>query len=179
MTDIDALAMTDPEVRAAIGPRADYYLDKWREAGRGGFNWAAFCMSGLWLPYRKMYAAAGILFAVVIAETLLEEAIFVYGLGMPEVPRAVDRLGSLVVCLVCGRFGNRWYLQHVAASVQRARTIALDEPSRILYLSKRGGTSMLAAIAFFTAFVVILVLAVIGFEFLVGVPDEPTSFQSD
>lgn len=172
-TDLDTLAITEPELRAAVGPRADFYLRKWQDKEGGGFNWAAFLLSGLWLPYRKMYRATGVLFALVVGETLFEEALFVYGLGMPEVPRWVERVVSLVVCVVCGRFGNRWYLQHVAAGVQQARSATSDEPSRLQYLVRRGGTSVLAAVAFFAAFVVVTVLALVGLEFLLGGPGEP------
>src|SRR5258707_862516 len=48
------------ELRAFVGRRAVYYLAKWRGvlAGSGtetGFNLAAFFLSAIWLPYRKMY----------------------------------------------------------------------------------------------------------------------------
>jgi hypothetical protein len=67
---IDGESMTsdDPseaETRAAIGPKADLYLRKWQAIPGGGFNWAAFLLSGLWMSYRKMYRAAAILSGIV------------------------------------------------------------------------------------------------------------------
>jgi hypothetical protein len=82
------------EVAAFVGEKAGYYLQKWRpvldgtgNAGNAtGFNWAAFFLSGLWLPYRKMYRATAIFFGVILLETLFEEIIYVGILGKPEAP---------------------------------------------------------------------------------------------
>jgi hypothetical protein len=46
--------LTEPEVRAFVGPNSDYYLRAWQPAlpgpGRAsGFNIAAFFLCGLWL----------------------------------------------------------------------------------------------------------------------------------
>ncbi len=54
--------LTEEEIRAFVGSNADYFLKKWRPALEGlsnkaGFNCAAFCLSGFWFPYHKMYAA--------------------------------------------------------------------------------------------------------------------------
>ena len=59
------------QLRAFVGSKAQYYLDKWTPllrslSGNAGFNWAAFLLSGLWLPYRKMYKATLIFYAIII-----------------------------------------------------------------------------------------------------------------
>src|SRR5262245_28088630 len=45
-------------LRAFVGSKGNYYLNRWMTVLRGwddaGFNWAAFFWSGLWLGYRKM-----------------------------------------------------------------------------------------------------------------------------
>ena len=45
---------TEDELRAAVGPNADYYLDRWRDSLDGfpvrhEFNPAACLLAGLWL----------------------------------------------------------------------------------------------------------------------------------
>ena len=53
----------EERLRAAIGPRADYYLRRWREMDAAGksvsWNWAACFANMFWLAYRKMWAGAG------------------------------------------------------------------------------------------------------------------------
>jgi hypothetical protein len=173
VADLNNLVMTDDEARAAIGRRADFYLGKWQKTQHGGFNWAGFFLSGLWLPYRKMYVATAILFAAIIVESILEEAIFVYAMGMPAVPRGLERAVSLAVCWICGGFGNRWYFQHVAGLVATARASVPDESDRLEVLGRRGGTSVLAAVLCFGGFVTILFVSLIGLELVFGGAEDP------
>src|SRR5262245_25293633 len=76
-TSGDAL---EQELRAFVGPRADVYLRKWAPllygSGQAGFNWPAFLLAGIWLPYRKMYAVSLIFYGAIVAESVLEEVVF-------------------------------------------------------------------------------------------------------
>src|SRR5437764_14418267 len=72
--------LTEPELRAFVGSNASYYLRRWCPTMEGGgagmgFNWAAFFLSGLWLPYRKMYLATAVLFGILVVTTILEEVV--------------------------------------------------------------------------------------------------------
>src|SRR5687767_4013660 len=127
---------TESDLRAVVGPRADRYLRKWAK-GPFTFNWAAFLLSGLWLPYRKMYRIAAIFYAAVILESLAEELIFVEWLGRPEVPRAVERGVTMALCVICGRFGNAWYESHVRRVVAEERLRPADEDQRLTRLKQR------------------------------------------
>jgi hypothetical protein len=54
---LDATNLTEAEIRAFVGKKADYYLASWSSVLHHGgrrtkFNWAAFFFSGLWIPYR-------------------------------------------------------------------------------------------------------------------------------
>ena len=149
--------LTEQEVRAFVGVKADYYLKKWWPALAGtestgnvaGFNWAAFFLSGLWLPYRKMYRATAILFGVILLETLFEEVVYVGMLGKSEAPGSLGRFVGLIVALVCGGFGNAWYLSHAQKKINILRSKGLSEEAYSLALAKQGGASVAAALGSF------------------------------
>ncbi len=136
-------------LRAAVGRNADYYLKHWRN-GRAtihevtGFNWAAFLLSGLWLPYRKLYLATLVLYgaflAIIVAEGVFE------ALTETEVPALVDRGMSLGTWILCGILANRLYLWHVNKLIAKSRQLGLaGEPLRA-EVARRGGTNILASI---------------------------------
>ena len=182
--------ITEEEVKAFVGRKADYYCRKWSLALKGqgvghdqvavaglmlsqprtDFNWAAFLLSGLWLPYRKMYVLTLVFFGVILAESVLEEVFFVGALGMPEPPAAVGRLVGLAAAIVCGCFGNRWYLSHARKVITEVRSQGLPEEEYLRILSKRGGTSLSAALGFFVLFIgaVFTVLFVLQLVFAKG-----------
>ena len=110
-----AVTPTGQEVRAFVGPNAGYYLKVWQpvlsgEGGPTGCKWAAFFLPGLWLGYRKMYAAVLILYGLLLAETVLEPVVFVGVLKMPAAPEGLWKFVGLVTGVLTGTFGNGWYL---------------------------------------------------------------------
>jgi hypothetical protein len=145
---------TEAEVRAVVGRRADFFLRKWEATERGGFNWAAFFLSGLWLPYRKMYRATIILYGLVLLESIAEELVFVGWFRWQGPPRAIEQGVAMAVCWVCGALGNGWYRSHMARAVATARLREPDEPQRLKLLASEGGTSVLLALAWFVAFLI-------------------------
>lgn len=155
--------LTEHEVRAFVGPRSDRYLEQWRPlltaAGSGardaGFNWSAFFLSGLWLPYRKMYKVAAIFYGIILLESLFEELVFVEVLGWPAAPNAVGTAVGLIVAIVCGRLGNRWYLDHTRAKVAELRDQGVEDYRYLQTLAERGGASVATALGFFVGFVVL------------------------
>jgi hypothetical protein len=160
------------EIRAFVGPRADSYLKKWHGAlagdGRGtGFNWAAFFLSGLWIPYRKMYLVALVFYGIVIAESIAEEVIFVGILGR-ETPAVVDRLSGLIAAIVCGAFGNRWYLSRVRKEISSLKTQGMPEEAILETLARRGGTSLVASIGFFLLYMTIFFVVFAAIEMIVA-----------
>src|SRR4051812_49497311 len=93
-------------LRAAIGPRADYYLRHWRAMDEKGksydWNWAACLLNVFWFAYRKMWgpmAAMGL--AYVVASPLLD----------PANHRMVRIVAGVLIALsfVTGSYGNRLY----------------------------------------------------------------------
>jgi hypothetical protein len=137
----------EERLRAAIGPRADYYLRKWREMDARGkaydWNWAACFLNVFWFAYRKMWGpmiAMGLLY--VVTSPFLD-------------PTHKTVLKIVLVVLVgasfvTGSLGNRLYRAHVMRIV--AETAGADA-------AKRGGVSLGAALA---ALVVVAVLSAVA-----------------
>jgi hypothetical protein len=148
--------LTDQEVAAFVGKNADYYLQSWQTApegmggagNRAGFNWAAFFLSGFWLPYRKMYRAGAIFFGVLVLESILEEVVFIGILGKPEAPGLLGSLVGFIAAMICGGFGNAWYLSHTQKKIAEARNQELADDAYLQALAKRGGTSFAASLGF-------------------------------
>src|SRR6476660_7165703 len=97
--------LTETEMRGFVGPNADYYLTRWKPMLEGqdwsGFNWAACLISGFWLPYRKMYGAATVVYGIAFLGTLIEELA-----DAPNESSGLRPLVRLIVAVVCGAFGN-------------------------------------------------------------------------
>ena len=164
-------ATRDDDLRAFVGSKADYYLRHWATgragAGQGsGFNWAAFFLSGLWLPYRKMYLVTAIFYGAILIESVIEELLFVGLLGRPEAPAAIGHLVGFAAAGICGVCGNRWYLSHARSAIAEVR--ARLSPTQDIFgtLSRRGGTNLLASLGFFLLFLAITSAVFIGLELL-------------
>ena len=141
------------ELRTFVGPRNHYYLKRWAPAlwGSGkmsGFNIGAFFFAGIWLAYRKMYGAATVLLVIILVESILEEWLFIR-LGFNEVPSGITSLVGISVMVILGALGDRWYLSHTRKVVAKVRAEVGEDSHRLLStLSRRGGTSIGAALAF-------------------------------
>jgi hypothetical protein len=165
--------LSEQEIRSFVGPKADYYLNRWASALEGsrqgtGFNWAAFFLSGLWLPYRKMYLVTFIFYGIIVAESILEDVVFMGILGQPEAPAALSRLVGLIAAIVCGSLGNRWYLSHARAKISELCVQQMPQDEYLRALSKRGGTSLAASFGFFFLFIVVVFLVVVLLELLLA-----------
>jgi hypothetical protein len=151
--------LNEQEVRTFIGKEADYYLKKWQPIleGRGrwaGFNWAAFFLTDVWLAYRKMYKAIFVYYAAKIAGRAFLGAI----LGKHIESSILEILIGLVAGIVCGVFGNMWYLSRTLKVVNEIRPQGLQEEAYFQSLSKFGGTNIRLSIG--------LLILVIVFEVL-------------
>jgi hypothetical protein len=162
----------DPETvdfRVFVGAKADYYLGRWAPllkgwGGDAGFNWAAFFLSGLWLPYRKMYMISVIFLGIILLESVAEDVLFVGVLGWPETPAMVERLVGLVASLICGTYGNRWYLSHARKRIAEVKVGDWDRESQLRRIARRGGTSVLGSLIVMTLFLVVTVAVFAAWE---------------
>jgi hypothetical protein len=165
--------LTEQEIRSFVGPKADYYLEKWAdslalkdESYGAGFNWAAFFLSGLWLPYRKMYLVTLIFYGIILAESVLEDLVFIGILDEPEPPPALGRMVGLAIAIVCGWYGNRWYLSHTRAKIAELRGLGEEDEAYMQVLAKQGGRSLAASLGIFLSFMVIMAGVVMATDFL-------------
>jgi len=156
-------APTVQEIRAFVGRGAEYYLNEWTPAlqNRGqatGFNVAALLLSGLWLPYRKLYKVATIFFGIILAPSVLEE---ILPASQPAIQNAVAVFGWVVAVtawIVCGAFGNRWLLSRARRVIAEVRSCGLGEAEHLDMISKRGGTNTAASVGMFFMFLVSIVV---------------------
>jgi hypothetical protein len=91
---------------------------------------------------------------VILFESILEEIVFVGILGKPEPPMVLDRGVGLVASIICGAFGNRWYLSHARRAIAEVRSEGLPEDAYLQALARRGGTNLAASLGMFVAFVI-------------------------
>ena len=170
---IDSVHSEDPaiaQLRAFVGPRADVYLAKWHHllmggSGSAGFNWPAFLWSGLWIPYRKMYRVAAILYGTMIATTIGEDVLFVL-IGRGQIPPFLDSAIGLIAALVCGFGANRWYLAHARRVIAEVHSLGLQDSECLAEISRRGGTSIVAGFGLFVCFIAAVIGVVMFFELL-------------
>ena len=117
--------------RKFIGPRADYYLERFRlfrEGERERFaptwHWPAFGVGWLWYLYRKMYLHAGV---------------FLFGGLLPMVLGA-GLVGVVIWNVFAAVAANYLYYMHIKLSLvlieQRA---GLDETARHRLITDAGG----------------------------------------
>ena len=155
--------ITVGELKAFVGPRSDRYLAKWRldEATGRSWNWPGFLFTGLWLGYRKMYKAMAVLYAALFAEAVVEELLFVGALGRDQPPVVFTLVVPLIVACTCGGLGNVWYYRLAARHVAEVRALGSPQEARAALLERRGGTSLLGALASLVLLLVIFFLAVL------------------
>ena len=140
-------AADEARLRAAIGPRADYYLRHWRamdEMGKGyDWNWAACFLNAYWMAYRKMWLALVLFILANIAVSLV-------GTVIPKLDKYSFVL-MILLTFVTGSYGNRFYRR------QTERLAARDIPAE--QLARSGGTSPIALIVALVLTAAIVALA--------------------
>jgi hypothetical protein len=144
----DAPPPNEERLRAAIGPRADYYLRHWGAMDAKGksydWNWAACLLNVFWFAYRKMWApmaAMGLVY--VVASPLIDPT-----------NRMLIKIVAVVLIglsFVTGSYGNRFYRAHAARIV--AESAGPDEAAA------RGGVSLIAALVCLVGLTVLSALA--------------------
>lgn len=158
---------SEVELRELFGPRADYYVMQWSGASRRTVNRPALFLSGLWLPFRRMYLATAIFYSVALLETVVEE-LLLWRLGYPRVLRLVDAAVMLVPAIVCGVWGNRWYMAHARRILAQTRALELPMKHSLGILRNRGGTRRLHAVGSLGAFMLLAYGVGYALEALLG-----------
>jgi len=129
---------SEQRVRAAVGPRADYYVGRWAAMDASGrtvsWNWAACLANAFWLAWRKMWV-------VLVLFILANVAIALAGAAFPLIGRYAH-LPMIGLTFVTGAWGNLFYRRKVDRLV--ADAAGLGEEAALERLRRRGGTSPLA-----------------------------------
>ena len=149
-----ASAEDEEKWRAAVGPRADLYLERWKETAQRNtavsWNWAACLANFFWFTYRKMWIPAGAMGAVYLLNVAL--------MAQPEAAKVVSLL-SIGVTFVTGLFGTHLYRLQTAKLV--AATAGMDKPAALETLRTRGGVSQPALYGAIGAVVLLVLVAAV------------------
>ena len=142
--------------RAAVGPKADYYLERWRQMDAKGssvsWNWAACLASVFWFAYRKMWLWMAGLWVAIILLALL---------GTPGGAMArISFVLSIGITFVTGAFGNLMYRKHLAKLV--AETSTFDRQTALDALRRRGGASVVALVVSVGVVVLLTLILVVA-----------------
>ena len=133
--DNDTALPDEARLRAAIGPRADYYLRHWAKMDAKGtsydWNWAACFANLYWLVYRKMWLA-------LVLFILANVAVSAVGAAIPALNKYAI-VGMILLTFVTGGYGNHFYRRQIG------KLAASDIPTD--QLGKKGGTSPIALTA--------------------------------
>ncbi|HET6328254.1 MAG TPA: DUF2628 domain-containing protein [Planctomycetaceae bacterium] len=152
--------LTEEEIRAFVGRKADYYVEQWIRRDSMGANWAAFFLSGIWFPYRRMYRVTLIFFAAILADSVIEEVI--------DFPRQLSRLLAVVVAGICCSFANRWYFHHATSKIREVRAQGLPAERYLDAVASRGGTSLFAGLGLFALLLMAVIAAVMATALALG-----------
>lgn len=145
----------DEQLAAAVGPKADWYIARWRKMDTKGakadWNWAACLANIFWFAYRKMWTGMALF---LVASVVLG----IVGSAGPGAARAT-LLINVGLTFVTGYFGNHWYRMQTERLV--ARTAGMERPVQLEQLRRQGGVSRPALFILLgiTAFLVLLAAA--------------------
>ncbi len=144
--------ITNEELRAFIGEKADYYMEKFEKFEKGNsvsWNWAAFFFGVLWMFYRKMYLyGLGALGFITIVNVALEI--------MKTSP--VINLGvSLWLWVGFGVFGNYIYYLFVKNKIKEIKEKNQNSQEIIQILERFGGVNKLVLYIFGALAVIYLI----------------------
>ena len=120
------------EYSAVIQKNTSYYLKAFQEFDAGitmtSWNWCACLFCYGWLAYRKMYAAAAILFCIDFMVSSFSADIW--------------WLPPLIVSGGCGLTGNYLYWKKTKAVIYTSKAMQPQDQQR--YLQERGGVNIIA-----------------------------------
>lgn len=139
--------ITEDEIRAFVGPNADYYHTKWEKTGFEAFSWAACLLGEFWCPFRKMYIITVIYWGILFLTEILGK----FGFW----PDTLSYLFMFCSAVIFGFYGNRWYRHHTYNEIAQAQSQSLKKKEHIELLTKRGGTSLISVILFLASYMLV------------------------
>jgi hypothetical protein len=151
--------------RAAIGPKADYYLPRFAKFQRDqrsfpSWNWAALFATFWWAIYRKLWGSA-VLFLVLTV--LVQIALSILsGLLAPRhvaASQAISFFSLPLSTMPCALLANGLYYRHVKSWIGLASAHDQDQKAQLAYLSAKGGTAPAVTVVATIVGVVVFVFA--------------------
>ena len=138
--------------RAAVGPKADFFLERWQQMAEKksstSWSWAACLANLFWFAYRKMWLPmAAMIFLYLINVAVMTN---------PQATKVMS-LVSIGVTFLTGLFGVHLYRQQTARLV--AETAGQDRAAALETLRRRGGVSMPALWGAIGAVVVLVLIS--------------------
>lgn len=130
---IPSTEITDQELSAVVGSRADYYLRKWslidpeKPLVKGTWNWPAFFFTIFWFLYRKMYLYAIVLVIVDLVAVLLSYRGSVMG---------------IIVSVLSGRMANGLYFMFAKNRIRKIKSTHPNREKQLSTIASQGGTSV-------------------------------------
>lgn len=156
---------------AYFGEKAPYYmgeLEKLRNGQPLEFRWAAFFLSLPWMAYRKMYIITACAIILTLLEGTVEEGLYSL-LDVDENTSLWTGIAiTLIINVMMGKYANRVYLWDARRNIQQVLTEAphLHEMDIIARITRRGGTSIGAAVLFMVGLVLFALLAANLFDLI-------------
>ncbi len=147
-----------------FGARAGYFIPKLHKYFKGdklSFNVGAFVFGPFWLVYRQLYVHAFVVFIIYVLKLIIEEVTFDIFWVHYENQLLISRLGTLVLSLLVGFMGNRFFLNKAINDVNSTLSQIQIEERRFLDLIEKGRGSLLAVVGTVAVFLVIVIMSVI------------------
>lgn len=148
------------EQRNVAQTNTSYYDLKWgsvkNPAKENTWNWVAFFFTLFWLAYRKMFKPFFVLGVI--------EMLWMVPFYLVDIPFWVDIPFYIVISLVVGWNGNRWYYNHTSRILKQAAT--LSESQQLAYLRTKGGSHIGIMLGLNIFLIVLYFIADLGLSYL-------------
>ena len=150
--DLERRLEAEQVYRAAVGPRADYYVPKFigfdtYDSSRISWNWPAFFFTFPWLLYRRMFGYAALYFLLVpIVAAILYVAV---RLALPPelAPFFTLALVALIFYIAPPMYANAMYHTTIGDRIRKSTDGVASVEEQVRALESEKSTSVVALVA--------------------------------
>ena len=84
----------------------------------------------------------------------------------------LNNFAGSMLSIICGIFGNTWYLAHAKREIARIRALGLQDDAHYWALARRGGTNVFASLGLFLLFVVaVFIVTALAIVLIESIPE--------